>query len=603
MAATALQEELMPAGGIADFIFSDEELDALEEAETEQTFGTQGIAEFKPIARKMASYGRYGDDHIVHAETGELVVPKMLIDQSPELKESIFSHLREMGIEEPERFVVGSDANSLNPMTGMPEFWNPLKQVRKAVSNIGKGVSKAFKSVGKVLKKVAPIVLPIVGTALFGPIYGAALGSGISTLIQGGNIKDAFKSALISGGIGALGAGVTSKLGGGGFMEGVKNAGNTANLKAGFDSLGRAATGDFSGFSMSNMKAGPASEGGTAYIEPPSTGPLTTEAAREAAMNVQTASQYPVSPSTDALTTPTSSVSDAQLYDSAMSGSANTLTTPTNPLTTPTTDVVTQNTLTPPAGDVVTQSAYEPKGFLQNLSEGNISEAFLPSGPTPEQVAAQQASTYNKAYQTAISNGSTPAVAENIAKTAMSKVTASSMGPGLIASYGPLAAAGTAGAAALGFFDTPPEEDPEGAEDFELSGEDLIKENPDEYLISGIDPVTGQVIGLDPKLASDRNFLVESSRQLGGYGGGTRGRTDGIFRAAAGGQVYPRRNGGIMPNEGTPNRDSVRALLMPGEFVMTKDAVRGLGNGSLNNGIQNMYSMMRGLETKGRRMA
>ena len=70
--------------------------------------------------------------------------------------------------------------------------------------------------------------------------------------------------------------------------------------------------------------------------------------------------------------------------------------------------------------------------------------------------------------------------------------------------------------------------------------------------------------------------------------------------AAAGGEVYPRRNGGIMPNEGIPNQDSVRALLMPGEFVMTKDAVRGLGNGSMNQGINNMYSMMRNLEAKGR---
>ena len=70
--------------------------------------------------------------------------------------------------------------------------------------------------------------------------------------------------------------------------------------------------------------------------------------------------------------------------------------------------------------------------------------------------------------------------------------------------------------------------------------------------------------------------------------------------AAAGGEVYPRRNGGIMPNEGVPGKDSVRALLMPGEFVMTTDAVKGLGNGSMNQGINNMYSMMRGLESKGR---
>ena len=73
--------------------------------------------------------------------------------------------------------------------------------------------------------------------------------------------------------------------------------------------------------------------------------------------------------------------------------------------------------------------------------------------------------------------------------------------------------------------------------------------------------------------------------------------------AADGGEVYPRRNGGIMPNEGIPNQDSVRAMLMPGEFVMTTDAVKGLGNGSMNQGINNMYSVMRNLESRGRQTA
>ena len=58
-----------------------------------------------------------------------------------------------------------------------------------------------------------------------------------------------------------------------------------------------------------------------------------------------------------------------------------------------------------------------------------------------------------------------------------------------------------------------------------------------------------------------------------------------------------------MPDEGIPNKDSVRAMLMPGEFVMTTDAVKGLGNGNMRQGINNMYDMMRGLEAKGRAMA
>ena len=43
---------------------------------------------------------------------------------------------------------------------------------------------------------------------MLGPI-GAALGSGIGTLIQGGNLKDAFKSALISGATAGIAQGVS----------------------------------------------------------------------------------------------------------------------------------------------------------------------------------------------------------------------------------------------------------------------------------------------------------------------------------------------------------------------------------------------------------
>ena len=39
---------------------------------------------------------------------------------------------------------------------------------------------------------------------------------------------------------------------------------------------------------------------------------------------------------------------------------------------------------------------------------------------------------------------------------------------------------------------------------------------------------------------------------------------------------------------------------MPGEFVMTAEAVRGLGDGNLDNGIQNMYAVMRNLESRGK---
>ena len=61
---------------------------------------------------------------------------------------------------------------------------------------------------------------------------------------------------------------------------------------------------------------------------------------------------------------------------------------------------------------------------------------------------------------------------------------------------------------------------------------------------------------------------------------------------------FPRRNGGIMPSEGSGTKDDVPAMLTAGEFVMTRDAVKGAGDGSLNKGIQRMYGMMDNLERK-----
>ena len=75
-----------------------------------------------------------------------------------------------------------------------------------------------------------------------------------------------------------------------------------------------------------------------------------------------------------------------------------------------------------------------------------------------------------------------------------------------------------------------------------------------------------------------------------------------IARAAEGGiidgQYFPRRNGGIMPSEGSGTKDDVPAMLMAGEFVLTKDAVKGLGDGNSSKGIERAYNMMDNLERR-----
>ena len=90
-----------------------------------------------------------------------------------------------------------------------------------------------------------------------------------------------------------------------------------------------------------------------------------------------------------------------------------------------------------------------------------------------------------------------------------------------------------------------------------------------------------------------------SPRPFGGTGNASLNMPK---RAAQGGyidgQYFPRRNGGIMPSEGSGQKDDVPAMLMAGEFVLTKDAVKGLGNGNSQQGIQKAYSLMNQLEDK-----
>tara|TARA_R100001591_G_scaffold24823_3_gene34919 strand:- start:446 stop:1255 length:810 start_codon:yes stop_codon:yes gene_type:complete len=81
--------------------------------------------------------------------------------------------------------------------------------------------------------------------------------------------------------------------------------------------------------------------------------------------------------------------------------------------------------------------------------------------------------------------------------------------------------------------------------------------------------------------------------------GGPGGQLGGIRFAADGGQMgFPRRTGGIDPSEGSGTKDDVPAMLMAGEFVLTKDAVKGLGDGNQRKGIQRAYDMMSNLEAR-----
>ena len=488
MGQSVQKEDMLsvPSGGIADFYMSDEEIAVIEQEEAQKAFGSEGVAAFDTIAKKMASYGRFGDDRIVHVESGEIVVPRALIEQSPELKESIFSHLREQGVEDPERYVVGSSANSLNPETGLPEFF---------LSKIVKGVKKAFKGVGKALKKVAPIILPIaLSMTPLGPIYGAAVGSGIGTLMQGGSIEDALKSAVIAGGTGAVFKGFT---GPGTFGENV--SAGFANPGARFSQLGQGMTGSADFFRPFDASA-------VASVPTPDVSAATPQydvGSLDAAKNSVSALNPP----------PPAATTDPSFLDRA--------------------------------GDYMFRGG---ESKLDLIAKGEKAGADYLAKMKDLGIAPTEAG-YNAAV--------------------------ASVQPGILTKYSPSVALAGLGASAAGFFDAPEEDEPEF-----LTGADLLAQDRDKYALPD-EQIT---------YVPDYNPFVPQRP---------------VFTAAEGGvaEVFPRRTGGIMPDEGIAGEDSVRALLMPGEFVMTTDAVKGLGNGDNEQGIRNMYDMMRGLEAKGRAMA
>lgn len=588
MAKTAhLEEFVFPEGGIGDFYMEDDEIEALGRLEAEEEFGSSGIANFSEIAERMASYGRHGDDTVAHVETGELIIPKALIEDNPKLRDSIFEHLEELGVEDPERYVVGSGANSINPETGLPEFFfKKLKRaLKKTVKKVSRAVKKVAKKVVKVVKKAAPIIIPLVLNAAFpglGAIYSGAVGAGIGTLVQGGSLEDAFKAALVGGAIGGATAGISGgvaaqKAGGSftqGAVSGIKNAAQLSNLTTAGQQL---ASGQFGQAGLDKVLADQAVSA-----------PVTASETLAQAQDLKLASADSLPPGTEIPTTdvPVGQSDAGQfLQNQARARDASSLQIGGgDPVALggvdPAAGTYNQLAVSSPAGGV---APYEPKGFFENIAEGNYGEAFLPSGPTPEQISQIELNAYNNA----IAGGASPALAETAAARAVADAT-----PGLLTKFGPSAAVAGTAAYALGAFDRPedpPMEDPR-------TGADEIRDNPDEYLLPGETPrgSTGPTVvstnyQFDPRAYQPYNPFRRPQF-----------RTQ---RAAEGGEIFPRRVGGIMPDEGTPGEDSVRAMLMPGEFVMTTDAVKGLGNGDNEQGIRNMYDMMRGLEAKGRAMA
>ena len=456
-----------------------------------------GIASFQEQAEKLADMGRHGDTYIVHAAEGETVLPMEVLDANPQLKQMLFTQMRDMGIE-PERYIVGNQLNSINPATGQPEFF--LKKIFKGLKNVGKA-----------LKKNAATLLPLaLGYFVpgMGKIAAGGLGAGIGTLIQGDE-ENALRNALLGAGAGATLSGLRrAATPGGTFMGGV-----TGDLFQGlegtrdFFSNPYETTKDFFGMGGQGAEAG--------------------SGAAEASLN------------------PFSVGEGGQSFP---------------------------GDLTAHEVNTALDIANSPSLADRKYSYIPFTEGYSLSGPTTDQILGSQ----EYANLTTGANPLSPDKALEILQK--------EHGPSFLQKYA-VPAAGITGLAALGgFFDTPEEEEEEPV----LTGQDLIDADPDKYFIDVARlPFEDQSrVGTDYPLAG-----IPSLQDLTPY-------PMPVFRANQGGPAFPRRIGNIGPGLGSGRRDDVPAMLTDGEFVMTRRAVKNAGNGSLNQGMKNMYSLMRNLETR-----
>ena len=150
-----------------------------------------GLFTIKNASKMLSEFGRNGDTYVVHAKEGETVIPMEVLDNNPRLKKMLFQQMRELDLD-PARYIVGNELNSINPVTGQPEFF----------------LKKLFKGLKKIVKKVAPIVLPIAAPFLLPsmPMFLATgLGSLAGGLVSGQKPGDALKNAVIAGGLAGLG--------------------------------------------------------------------------------------------------------------------------------------------------------------------------------------------------------------------------------------------------------------------------------------------------------------------------------------------------------------------------------------------------------------
>ena len=519
-----------------------------------------GEPSVKALATGMATLGRYGDNYMVHAKDGETFVPGEVLDANPKLKSDLFAQMRVMGVTNPERFIVGNELNSINPITGQPEFF----------------FKKIFKAVKKVFKTALPIIAPIVGN-MIAPGIGGIIASGLVTKMQGGSWGDVAKSAAISYGLGALGAGASSYAAGKGFMPGV-GQGLTAPFDAGANI--------FSSGPQNPLAQGVFGSGKTLDVGLGFSGGPT---AQQTAFGNETLGDFfPSYQSDPAMATgQTYSQQVATAQKAAQQAAQQGL-----GFGAPQAGYGDKVAMAPGGGyPGYTKAGVKFDGSKPIIPGATIEPDLSPSAqhwaaqakmrPTGEfQLGDMAPPTTTAAGTTTTTGAGAPATSITGNKT-LDKMISEAAVPAALA------------AITYALADDEPELTPDQAKALA----DPQRSAYDRYLARGaLKDAEGQsllaqagIVGTsDPQtLATATGTSLDQAKAYLGsiYGNSTTAM-------AAKGGIMTLQGGGEIMGPGSGTSDSIPANLSDGEFVMTADAVRGAGNGSRNMGAARMYDLM-----------
>ena len=561
----------IPAGGIATFLTAKEGMFA-----DDDNIPQGGIAQVKAVADQLAEFGRHEDEYMVHAAHGETVIPMEVFRKNPILKENIYKQMRDMGLE-PERYVVGSEFNSINPVTGQPEFF----------------LKKLFKGIKKVFKVVAPTLLTIGLNAIpgIGTIAAAALSGGIMGLASGQGIEGALKGAAIGGLTAGIFKGVSGAMGaakeGGNVLQGAK-AGFLAGPQETAFAAGRAAVSPDVLTPTAGLQVD-LSDKVTAEVDLPT--PEINVKPTEVASTLDTRIPDNIPVSNVSTTVPTTT---ATPFDATAALKPTEI------------DLQPLSTLGQPGAGVPTTGTLDASRLAQSgttlgASAGTVADAA--GGIT----SSTRATTAGDALQRILGTGEyegqrnilgglkdlfLPGATRSDAEirrilvergidpsSAAGKKLFESLATRGISRFAPL------GIAALGASALQQQEPTDFGVDEMPTGMDLYTANPYRYSVGTIQPRRSpfQIKTLGPSDFTTGNIFQAVPRQAEG--------------GAIDENVFPRMNGPI-EGPGTETSDDIPAMLSDGEFVMTAKAVRGAGNGSRQEGMKNMYQMMSNFESR-----